>query len=418
MIHLGLPAYVGPGAGFAFLGSLLSLLSAAVAAVVSVVIWPFRMAWLLLVRPKGTPFARVIFLGFDGLDPAVAEKLMAEGKLPNFARLRAQGSWRRLRTTFPALSTVAWSTFATGVNPGKHGVFDSDAPEPPRFRGESFWKVLGQHGIRSTILLVPGTYPSAKFNGRELSVSGSCSDSYPRYYATYLAKLLGADSILSQREAIFFSTLEKTRRGVVACVIDTPDYCSMDRVLGQTLARMDADTALFVLSVHGLCDSRRVFNLNAWLLREGYLAREAGNRIDWARTRACACGLTGVRLNLQGREPRGIVKPEESARLKQELVAKLAGLRDDETGKTTIHSVHQASDLYHGPYLNAGPDIVIGFGEGYTASDPSLVAGVLFSNVKITADDPGIEDMAPTALRLFGIRPPSWMEGRSVVAAA
>jgi hypothetical protein len=47
--------------------------------------------------------------------------------------------------------------------------------------------------------------------------------------------------------------------------------------------------------------------------------------------------------------------------------------------------------------------------------DPSLVPGVLFSNRKLDADDPGIEDMAPTALRLFGIQPPEWMEGKSVI---
>jgi hypothetical protein len=95
------------------------------AGIASAVVWPFRMVWALLTRstaantvPKG------IFLGFDGLDPAITEKLMAEGKLPNFARLRDQGSYRRLRTTFPALSPVAWSTFATGVNPAKHNIFD------------------------------------------------------------------------------------------------------------------------------------------------------------------------------------------------------------------------------------------------------------------------------------------------------
>ena len=49
---------------------------------------------------------------------------MAEGKLPNLARLRATGGYERLRTTYPALSPVAWSTFATGVNPGKHNIFD------------------------------------------------------------------------------------------------------------------------------------------------------------------------------------------------------------------------------------------------------------------------------------------------------
>ncbi len=95
--------YFGPGAGFAFLGSFLSLVSAILAGILSVVLWPFRMAWLLMKRPRRSQVGKAIFLGFEGLDPAVTEKLMDEGKLPNLARLRDQGSYRRLRTTNPAL---------------------------------------------------------------------------------------------------------------------------------------------------------------------------------------------------------------------------------------------------------------------------------------------------------------------------
>ena len=124
MMHWGLPAYFGPGAGFAFLGSTLSIVLAVLAGIASGVLWPLRMAWLLL-RRRGRPLVRrAIFLGLDGLDPGVTEKLMDEGRLPNLARLRFEGTYRRLRTTFPALSPVAWSTFATGVNPAKHNIFD------------------------------------------------------------------------------------------------------------------------------------------------------------------------------------------------------------------------------------------------------------------------------------------------------
>src|SRR5436853_7063224 len=87
----------------------------------------FLMVWLLVSRRQGYRKARVrklIFLGLDGFDPTLAERFMAEGKLPNLSRLKQQGSYSRLRTTFPALSPVAWSTFATGVNPAKHNIFD------------------------------------------------------------------------------------------------------------------------------------------------------------------------------------------------------------------------------------------------------------------------------------------------------
>jgi len=604
--HWGLPAYIGPGAGFAFLGSLLSLVMAVLAGIASAIVWPFRMAWLLLVRPRHAQVKKVIFLGFDGLDPAITERLMAEGRLPNFLRLRYEGSYRRLRTTFPALSPVAWSTFATGVNPAKHNIFDflnrdlrTYAPElssakvfpgkhptvEMRRKSEPFWKILGRHAVKSTILRVPVTFPPEAFNGLELSAmctpdllgtqgthsSFTASDgvlagpegsqvafrvrdgrieiqgesypltkdeytpwirlkfgrvhgivrfllassepnialyatpvqidpenpalpiSHPPFYAIYLAKLLGtyatlglaedtmalnegaigpdaflrqAKLIQEEREAMFFNALERTRRGVVACVFDTTDrvqhmfhgqpdvieplYCDMDRIVGKALAHTDADTAIFVLSDHGFCAFRRGVNLNSWLLREGYLALDAGRTssgeylegIDWSKTRAYTFGLGGVYLNLRGREAQGIVTSEEAKALQDELIRKLAGLCDEETGETAIQMVYRASDIYHGPYFNAAPDLIVGYAAGYRASwdaatgrvtastfeenrkawcgdhcvDPPLVPGVLFSNLRMTADDPGIEDMAPTALSLFGIKAPAWMEGKPVIA--
>ena len=67
---------------------------------------------------------RVIVIGLDGFDPHLTEPLLASGALPNLAKLRSQGGYARVRTTTPAQTPVAWSTFATGVNPGGHGIFD------------------------------------------------------------------------------------------------------------------------------------------------------------------------------------------------------------------------------------------------------------------------------------------------------
>jgi predicted AlkP superfamily phosphohydrolase/phosphomutase len=619
--------YIGPGAGFAFLGSFLTLLLGILASVGSILIWPFRWAWLAMHRRRGARVQKLIFLGLDGLDPNLTEKFMAEGKLPNLSALRAEGSYSRLRTTFPPLSPVAWSTFATGVNPARHNIFDflnrdlrTYAPElssskvsasgiQMHRKSEPFWKILGRNAVTSTILRVPITFPPDDFEGRMLSAmatpdlrgtqgtfsfftrDGSMGEnryplkadgealegelrgpddrriafriasnsleiqreqvalhlndytpwirlnfdgvrgiarflwtetglyvtpiqidpedpalpiSHPRYYAIYLAKLLGTFSTLGmaedtwalndgaidedaflkqtefiqkEREAMYFSALKNTRHGVVACVFDTSDrvqhmfyryldpasgavtdprystviermYRDMDRIVGETVKHIDRQTALFVLSDHGFCAFRRGVNLNAWLKREGYLTLldggdESGEYfegIDWSQTRAYTFGLGGVYLNLRGREQQGIV--DDAAGLKKELISKLAALPDDETGAVAILEAYESSKLYKGPYLGGAPDLIIGYAAGYRASwdaavgkvtahvfedndkawsgdhcvDPSLVPGVLFSNLKITAEDPGLEDMAPTALRLFGIDPPAWMEGKTVVA--
>src|SRR6476660_4660456 len=119
--------YIGPGAGFEFFSSFLTLLGSLFLTLGSFLSWPFRMLWMAARGRRGYRNAKVkklLFLGLDGFDPGLAERFMAEGKLPNFSRLASEGSYRRLRTTFPALSPVAWSTFATGVNPAKHNIFD------------------------------------------------------------------------------------------------------------------------------------------------------------------------------------------------------------------------------------------------------------------------------------------------------
>ena len=162
--------------------------------------------------------------------------------------------------------------------------------------------------------------------------------------------------------------------------------------------------------------------------------------MDWSRTRAYALGLSGMYLNVKGRESSGIVERAEAPALEQELVDKLSKLRDEELGDTAIRQVYPTKSLYQGPYLDAAPDLIVGYNAGYRISwdaaigsvgphvmednlkqwsgdhciDPPLVPGVLFSNRIIDSDDPGIEDLAPTALELFGIGIPEWMEGKPV----
>ena len=200
-------AYIGPGAGFAFLGSFLTVVLSLLASFVSFLFWPFRMLWLLIRRQ-----ARVRQIAREKADLSWAgwPRSGSHGKIhgrrkaaQSAAGSRRTGSYHRLRTTFPALSPVAWSTFATGVNPAKHNIFDflnrdlrSYAPEISsgrvkpsrrvlrlgkyriplgrpsvelRRKSEPFWKILGRHDISSTILRVPVTFPPDQFKGRQLS---------------------------------------------------------------------------------------------------------------------------------------------------------------------------------------------------------------------------------------------------------
>ena len=198
-------AYIGPGAGFALMSSFLVLLGTVALAFVSLLAWPVRTLWRVIRRkkPPKAHVKRLVFVGLDGQDPRLTERMMKEGELPNFKRLSKRGSYRRIASTYPALSPVAWSTFATGANPGKHNIFDfldrdlrSYLPKlssahigrVERFlklgkwkiplqkpeirllrRSKPFWTVLGERNVWSTVLRVPITFPPDRFYGAQLA---------------------------------------------------------------------------------------------------------------------------------------------------------------------------------------------------------------------------------------------------------
>ncbi len=293
--------------------------------------------------------------------------------------------------------------------------------------------------------------------------------------ATFLRQ---AHDIDDERKEMLFAAMEKLRRGSLVCVFDGTDriqhmfwrymekghpapvernggpgptaieevYKKNDVLVGQVMAKLREGDLLMVLSDHGFSSFRRGVNLNRWLMDNGYLALKEGadgtaewlSGVDWSRTKAYVLGLTGMWLNLAGREAHGIVEPGKEAReLKRELMDRLKGLRDGEKGEVGINELFDTTALYQGPYLADAPDLIIGYGSGYRVSwdcatgvvagpvfednrkawsgdhciDPRLVPGVFFCTKKISKRDPALVDIAPTTLRLFGLEPPKHMDG-------
>jgi len=140
-------------------------------------------------KPLRRTGQRVFVIGFDGMDPTLARKWMDDGKLPNLKRLAETGTFSVLASTQPSESPTAWSSFATGVNPGKHNIYDflirdfqtylpdfnMIRKEPPKFLwgliptkpprvlstrgGTSFWVHAANDGVKTTVLTVPVTFP-------------------------------------------------------------------------------------------------------------------------------------------------------------------------------------------------------------------------------------------------------------------
>lgn len=231
-------------------------------------------------------------------------------------------------------------------------------------------------------------------------------------------------------------------------------YQQADRVVGTVMDRfLRPEDILVIVSDHGFHSFRRAVNLNNWLASVGYLTYRADadpqqpleQRIDWEHTRASALGLTGIRLNQLGREPRGVVLAgPQSETLKRELTEKLYQLEDPASLPVVrpVSAVSPAEELYHGPWAGEAPDLVVSWKLGYrtnlqwlpgrsstavfadnrlrwsgdhVTTDPRLVPGVLFSSRPLSISRAGLEDIGPTVLAFLGVQVPAEMDGHALL---
>ena len=290
-----------------------------------------------------------------------------------------------------------------------------------------------------------------------------------------------------ERQDMFFASLDHLRRGSLVCVFDATDriqhmfwhylekdhpanngngiedaehkdaieaiYKHNDVLVGKVMDKLRDGDVLMVLSDHGFNSFQRGVNLNRWLQQEGLLVLKDGasgeeewlQGVDWSKTKAYSLGLTGMFLNMKGREAQGIVEPgKEEKAVKEEIIAKLSGLKDEERGAVGIKEVFDTKRIYDGPYSENAPDLIIGYDNGYRISwdcatgmvagevfednvkawsgdhcvDPRLVPGVFFSNYAVESKEPTLLDVAPSALKMFGLTPPKYMEGSPLYADA
>ena len=290
-----------------------------------------------------------------------------------------------------------------------------------------------------------------------------------------------------ERQDMFFASMDHLRRGSLVCVFDATDriqhmfwhylekdhpankgkgiedaehkdaieaiYKHNDVIVGKVMDKLRDGDVLMVLSDHGFNSFQRGVNLNRWLQQEGLLVLKDGasgeeewlQGVDWSKTKAYSLGLTGMFLNMKGRESQGIVEPgKEEKAVKEEIIAKLNGLKDEERGAVGIREVFDTKKIYDGPYSENAPDLIIGYDTGYRISwdcatgmvagpvfednvkawsgdhcvDPRLVPGVFFSNYAVESKEPTLLDVAPSALKMFGLTPPKHMEGSSLYSEA
>jgi len=171
----------------------------------------FAAAALLLcsgAHAKPAANGGVFVMGVDGMDPVIVERMMAEGRLPNFAKLAREGTFQSLATSNPPQSPVAWSNFVTGMNPGGHGIFDFIHRDPSNYHpissatppagepgsairffgyviplsggelvnnrgGTPWWDVLEGNGVEAEVYRIPGNFPTPESEANVLDGMGT-----------------------------------------------------------------------------------------------------------------------------------------------------------------------------------------------------------------------------------------------------
>ncbi|HZP41166.1 MAG TPA: alkaline phosphatase family protein [Candidatus Binatia bacterium] len=370
---------------------------------------------------------RVVLLGLDGGEPSLLVPLLAE--CANLRRLATEGAWGALRSTVPPLSPPAWATLLTGVNPGKHGVYDfyhmpfaSSGSYVRRLIGSGHWRApglwqrTGAHGLRAGFVNLPMCWPPPAVQGFFVCGLGTppgdgVAFTHPAALGPALAGAVlepgdgtaigdgraflaraeraGADMLRVAEDLWRAETLD-----LFCAALTFPDrfqhyfwrelqagepailrawrtwFAAFDALLGRLLDAAGPETTVVLFSDHGFGPVDRYFHANRWLARRGWLRVGDPSRlgtpdglltaIDWERTRAYCVGEYGdVRLNLRGREPRGIVRPGAEA---EDLLAAIAAdalALDDGAPGAAVDAALPGRTLFTGPWAADGPDLVL-----------------------------------------------------------
>ena len=380
--------------------------------------------------------SRVAVIGLDGVGLPLVQDLIARGLVPNLARLAASGTMAPMRSSIPTISSVSWTGFMTGQNPGKHGVYGFTDVKPgtltmffPNFgnvKSETLWDVAGRAGKRSIVMNIPNTYPARPLNG--LLVSGFVAVSLERaVYPQELLPRLKEDGYkidvdymnADQRPDAFFAdltaTLEARRRVYLRLLREEPwdlfigvitecdrlhhyfwsqyvdpsaahhaafldFYRRLDDVLGALIEALPHGTPLFVVADHGHTLIHREFYPNAWLRAQGLLSLTADKPKGLAdldpRSKVFVLDPGRIYVHRQGRFPLGTVSAAEADELLARVSEGLRTLRDDSAGAPAagrpVPRVYARDEIYHGPEVASAPDMVIHFNDGY---DPKGALG-------------------------------------------
>lgn len=366
-----------------------------------------HLSSLVSKRPK------VVIIGLDGVPYSLLKSYSEQGIMPNFKSMITEGSFYKMETSLPEVSSVAWTSFMTGKDPGEHGIFgfmelkdgtyDMYFPNFSDVKSPTFWE---SSGLPSVVLNIPQTYPAKPLNG--IMTSGFVAldlkkATYPEKAYNYLNSIgykidvnanLARDNIPAFFEDLSI-TFEKRKEAIrhffkngdwqifIGTITETDRlhhfffhnalndgefherfvdfYKELDNFLAEMYEKAKKQNALFMTcSDHGFTPIKTEVYLNNWLIEEGYLEiadKEKGVETITEKSRAFCLDPSRIYIHLEGKYPRGSVKKSKYQDLRNELAQKIKSLPFN--GESIVKAVYFKEDIFNGPHADKGPDIYV-----------------------------------------------------------
>ncbi len=368
---------------------------------------------------RKTKKKKVLVIGLDGVPYSLLLELAQKGIMPEISKLIESGHLHRMKASLPEISSVSWTNFMTGTNPGSHGIFgftdlkkDSYQLRFPNFldlKTETFWDRLEKLGKRCIIINQPSTYPARKING--ILISGFVAIElakavYPLKIKPALERMgymIDIDTLKSREDPEFLwqelaKTLDARQKTLYFFLKEDWDYFEfvvtgtdrlqhflwnayqderhayhqnfldyyhqldrmIARILGYFKEQAGENSPAYILSDHGFTGIEQEVFLNVWLEKEGYLGFNSSSPQSLEEltpsSRAFALDPNRIYLNLKNKFPQGCVSQSDKNALKEEIQSKLTGLEFE--GKKVVRRVFDAEEIYSGPHVDQGPDLI------------------------------------------------------------
>lgn len=360
---------------------------------------------------------KALIIGIDGLPRELLLGMVGKGAMEGLKQILDTGyTVHPMKASLPDISSVSWSSFMTGGNPGEHSIFGFTHLKPGsydlHFTGSKdikippFWQTLSRKGKihRTAVINIPNTYPAFPIDG--VLVSGFVAVDFEKavYPSSYIPSLRSMDyridvqpekarddkpglyrdilDTLSTRGKVCLKLFNDESWDIfVACFTETDRlhhfffdekdtapfeavYKMIDGIVSELHAgareKWGEDFLFLMLSDHGFTLLQKEVNLNAYFQETGFLrvdpAKEYYEKIA-SGTAAFAMDPGRIYIHYQNKFPRGHIKPRQGREIREKVKELLLALQDRE-GNRVIRSIFEREEIYRGPFAESGPDLV------------------------------------------------------------